>query len=99
MDSLFELTKYLSPGIFLAIIFSSMLASFFHLWKGGGPFKFVIYCVFSWLGFLLFAWIFQQIELEVLKIGPYDIGAGLIGSVLLLFISDWLAQTRRVEQF
>ncbi len=95
MDKFLELTGIFSPNLFIGVIASALMASLFHLWKNGGPGKLIIYLIFAFLGYLLFSALFALTEVDVFKIGPYDPGAGVIGSIVLLFFSHWLTKTKK----
>lgn len=79
-----------------AFVFSFLLASFlgagFHFWKGGGGGRLLINLILSWLGFFLGSWIGRYWQISFLMIGPISGGLGTLGSLVLLFFSNWIIQ-------
>lgn len=79
-----------------SLVFSFLLASFwgaaFHFWKGGSGARLLLDLILSWLGFFLGSWMSSSWEITFLMIGPYSGGFGSLGSLLLLFFSNWIIQ-------
>lgn len=79
-----------------AFIFSFLLASFlgaaFHFWKGGGGGRLLLNLVLSWIGFYLGSWMGSSWEISILMIGPVSGGFGALGSLVFLFIGNWIIQ-------
>ena len=77
-----------------AIVFSFLLASFlgaaFHFWKGGSGGRLIAFLVISWIGFYLGNWLGTSRDLAFLMIGPISGGFGSLGSLALLFLSNWI---------
>jgi hypothetical protein len=79
------------PSIFLGLIVSSLFGAFFHLWRGGGPGRLLLYLLLSWFGFwgghnLGIRW-----EWNFLSLGPLHLGTAIFGSVIALAIGYWLS--------
>ncbi|HDD55395.1 MAG TPA: hypothetical protein ENG59_04065 [Chloroflexi bacterium] len=79
-----------------AFIFSFLLASFlgaaFHFWKGGGGGRLLLNLILSWIGFYLGNWMGASWEISFLMIGPVSGGFGALGSLIFLFVSNWIIQ-------
>ena len=79
-----------------AFIFSFLLASFlgaaFHFWKGGGGGRLLLNLILSWIGFYLGSWMGSSWEISFLIIGPISGGFGTLGSLIFLFVGNWIVQ-------
>jgi len=79
-----------------SFIFSFLVASFwgaaFHFWKGGSGGRLLLNLILSWIGFFLGNWIGRSWEISFLMIGPFSGGFGSLGSLILLFFSNWIIQ-------
>ena len=79
-----------------SFVFSSLLASFwgaaFHFWKGGSGGRLVVNLILSWIGFFLGNWVGTSWDISFLMIGPISGGFGSLGSLILLFFSNWIIQ-------
>jgi len=80
------------PTFLLAFLISSLLGVFFHLWRGGGPWRILFYLLLAWMGFFAGhffavwrAWIFYPV-------GALNVGIGGLGALLFLFTGDWLGR-------
>lgn len=83
------------PGILLGFIVSSLIGSGFHLWQGGGPGRLLFYLSLGWIGFAAGHFFAELILWEFLRVGSVNLGAGIIGSVLFLFLGNWLARPQQ----
>ena len=79
------------PAIILGIIISTGLGSLFHLWRGGGAPKFLLYLVLSWIGFWGGHFVGNLINIDVGKIGPLHVLFACLGSLILLAFGYWLS--------
>jgi hypothetical protein len=79
-----------------SFVFSFLLASFwgaaFHFWKGGSGGRLVVNLILSWIGFFLGNWVGSSWGISFLMIGPISGGFGSLGSLILLFFSNWIIQ-------
>lgn len=79
-----------------SFVFGFLLASFwgaaFHFWKGGSGGRLLLNLILSWMGFFLGNWIATSWEISLLMIGPISGGFGSLGSLILLFFSNWIIQ-------
>ena len=79
-----------APALFFCILVASFLGAAFHFWKGGGGGRLVLYLILSLVGFFLGSWITTSQNLLFLMIGPFSGGFGVLGSLIILFISNWI---------
>lgn len=78
------------PSIFLGFIISTLYGALFHLWRGGGAGKLLLYLILGWSGFWVghslgeyFGWSFD-------KLGPLHLGSATMMSIVFLLIGYWL---------
>ena len=77
-------------------ILATLLGAVFHLWKDGGFWKLVIYICLSWVGFFVGHAVAKSTGFNFLTVGTLHLGAGVIGSIIALFVGHWLS---RIESF
>jgi len=79
------------PAFFFGILVSTLIGSAFHLWRGGGLGRFILYIILSWIGFWAGHEIGDQIGWTFWSIGPLRLGMACIGSFLFLGMGYWLS--------
>jgi hypothetical protein len=80
------------PAILLGIVLSTIYASAFHFWKGGSWGKLLIYVIISWLGFWIGHLVGSRIGWSFWTIGPINMGMATLGSLIFLFVGEWLSR-------
>jgi hypothetical protein len=80
------------PAIFFGIVLSTTYGTAFHFWKGGSLKKLLLYCILAWLGFWIGHFCGGLIKLNLGVFGPINIGIATVGSVIFLFLGDWLSR-------
>ncbi len=78
------------PSFLLGAVVATLLGAAFHLWKGGGLGRLLLYLVLAWLGFWVGHWLAAQIDLDLFRVGPLFLGVGVLGALGLLFLGHWL---------
>ena len=78
------------PSLALGAIVATLLGASFHLWRGGGLGRLVLYLFLAWLGFWVGQILASQFDLAFFSIGPLYLGAGVLASLGLLFLGHWL---------
>jgi hypothetical protein len=80
------------PTLLFALLIALLYGSLYHLLRGGGFWRLVLYLGLSLLGFaighligLWRGWIFMQL-------GSLNLGMSSLGSLLILIIGDWLSR-------
>lgn len=79
------------PALLFGIVLSSLYGALFHLWRGGGPGRILLYQVLAWAGF--WAGHFGGIWLvwQFWTVGPLNVGPATLGSLLFLLVGHWLS--------
>ena len=80
------------PAILFGIVLSTIYASAFHFWKGGSLGKLLIYIIISWLGFWIGQLVGSRIGWSFWTIGPINMGMATLGSLIFLFVGEWLSR-------
>ena len=81
-----------TPALIYSFLLASLLGSAFHFWKGGGGGKLLMFLILSWAGFYLGHLIGASMEFEFMMIGPMNGGFGVLGSILLLLLGNFVSQ-------
>ncbi len=77
--------------VLLGIIAPILLGSLFHLWRGGPGWRLGLYIGLAELGFWLGHIAAEQLGWDFLKVGQLQMGIGVIGSLVVLFLGYWLS--------
>ena len=80
------------PAILFGIVLSSVYGTAFHFYKNGGLNKLILFLVLAWVGFWTGHVIGEWTKWTFGSIGPLHAGMGTVGSVLLLFVGEWLSR-------
>ncbi len=82
------------PSIAFGLIVSLLIGALFHLWRGGGGGRLLLYLVLSVLGFTIGHLIGNWRGWILFPVGPLDLGLGVIGSLVFLIAGYWLSQVQ-----
>lgn len=78
------------PSFVLGATIATLFGAAFHLWRGGGLSRLLLYMFLAWLGFWGGHWIAAQLDLGLFRVGPLFLGIGILSSVGTLFLGHWL---------
>jgi hypothetical protein len=78
------------PSLLFALLIALGLGALYHLIRGGDWSHLLAYLVMSTLGFAAGHFIGVWREWEFYKIGVFNAGMGIVGSLLFLALTDWL---------
>jgi len=80
------------PALFLGLLIALSYGALYHLVRGGGFWRLMLYLSLSTLGFagghvlgLWRGW-------TLIPLGPLNLGLSTLGSVLVLLTGDWLSR-------
>lgn len=82
------------PVIFFGFTAAFLIGSLFHAVRGGNGWRLLGNLVLSALGFALGQAAGWWFGVSVYKVGVLDAGIGLVGSVLILILGDWLSRVK-----
>ena len=86
------------PAFLFGLLISTLYGAVFHLARGGGAGRMILYLVLGWVGFWsghylgdYFGWTFGSL-------GPLRFGAATLGSALALMVGYWLSLASRERE-
>ena len=80
------------PTLLLALLITLLCGALFHILRGGSGWRLLLYLGLSTLGFALGQWISMWRGWNLFMFGALDIGMGVIGSVAILMLGEWLSR-------
>lgn len=79
------------PVFLFGLIIALLIGFLFHVLRGGRGLRLLLYLGLSILGFAFGQWISMARGWNLYLFGVLDLGMGLVGSVLVLGLSEWLS--------
>ena len=86
------------PLILFAILIALLAGAIFHILRGGGGWRLLLYLMLSMLGFAVGQGLSIWRGWRLLTFGALDIGTGLIGSLILLAFGEWLSRIENKDE-
>jgi hypothetical protein len=83
------------PALLLGFVISTLYGTLFHLWRGGGAARFLLYLILGWLGFWAGHTLAVHLGWSFLDIGPLHLGMATLGSFVFLGGGYWLSLVER----
>ena len=82
------------PSLIFAFLIASLYGALYHLIRGGGPGRIIMYLLFGWLGFALghFVGIWQ--EWLLLPVGQLNLGMSTLGSLIMLVLGERISHIK-----
>jgi hypothetical protein len=80
------------PSLLFGLLIALLVGSLFHLLRGGGLGKLLLYLVLSVAGFAAGHLIGEWRTWILFPLGALDLGMALIGSLIFLGVGDWLGR-------
>ena len=78
------------PSFVLGATVATFLGAIFHLWRGGGLGRLILYMLLAWIGFWAGHWIAASLDWDLFRVGPLFLGFAILGSLSGLFGGYWL---------
>jgi hypothetical protein len=78
------------PSFLLGATIATLLGAAFHLWRGGGLGRLILYLVLAWLGFWAGHFLASTLGFELFRVGPLFLSLAVPGSIGLLALGHWL---------
>jgi hypothetical protein len=79
------------PAIIFGVILSTLIGAAFHLFRGGGLGRLLLYLVLGWIGFWTGQFLAWQFGWSFASLGPLHLGMATIGSLVFLGVGHWLS--------
>lgn len=83
------------PSILIGFVISSLYGVAFHLWRGGGLGRLILYIILAWIGFWIGHFLGNYLGLSFASLGPLHLGTATLGSALTLGFGYWLSLVER----
>jgi hypothetical protein len=78
------------PSLLFALLIALLYGTLYHLIRGGGFWRFVLYLFLSIFGFALGHLIGLWRGWVLIPVGSINLGLSTLGSILILLLGDWL---------
>jgi hypothetical protein len=79
------------PALIIGILISTLYGAAFHLWRGGGLRRLILYLILSWVGFWTGQFLGNLLDWHFASFGPLNLGMATIFSILFLLLGHWLS--------
>lgn len=86
------------PALVFGFLVASFIGALFHLWRGGGPKRLLLYMILSWVGFIGGQFFGKEMGLDFFAVGPLYMGVAVLGSLVVLGVGYWLSLIRFEEE-
>ncbi len=80
-----------TPMLLLGLIISTLFGALFHLWRGGGSGRLLLYLILSWVGFWAGHLLAAQLGWTFDRLGQLHLGSASLGALLFLGVGYWLS--------
>ncbi len=80
------------PSLLFALLIAALIGSLYHLIRGGGFWRLMLYLGLSILGFALGHLIGLWQGWAFFQLGSLNLGMSVLGSLIILVIGDWLSR-------
>ena len=82
------------PAILFGLVVAFLAGALFHVLRGGGGWRLLLNLALSTLGFVLGHASAVIFGFVLYQFGVLDIGSGVVGSLVVLLVGDWLSRIR-----
>ena len=79
------------PAVLFGFLIATLFGAAFHVWKGGGVGRLILYVVLSWIGFWAGHLLGNYMGLVFFSVGPIRFGMAVLGCFGLLWGGHWLS--------
>ena len=80
------------PTLFFGFLLSTLYGTAFHVWRGGGAGRFLLFLILGWVGFWLGNFIGDQVGFSFFKMGALNLGLATLTSFIFLAVGYWLSR-------
>jgi hypothetical protein len=83
------------PAFIVGVVISTLYGAAFHLWRGGGFWRLILYIILAWVGFWIGHFFGNWLGITFLHLGPLQLGTASLGAALTLVVGYWLSLVER----
>jgi hypothetical protein len=80
------------PSFVFALLIALLCGTLFHIFRGGGGWRLLLYNGLSVIGYSAGQWFSNRMGWGLFKFGILDVGIGVFGSLVFLMIGEWLSK-------
>jgi hypothetical protein len=85
------------PSLVFGSLVATLMGAAFHLWKGGGLGRLVLYLLLAFAGFWAGHFLGARMGWSFGSIGPLHFGMAVITAMLTIFVGYWLSLVRQED--
>lgn len=82
------------PSILFGLVVAFLLGALFHAVRGGNGWRLLLSLFLGALGFMLGQFAGMWFGITLYPFGILDLGAGVLGSLIILILGDWLSRIK-----
>jgi hypothetical protein len=79
------------PSFLFALLIASLYGVLYHLIRGGGLGRMLLFLIVSWTGFALGHLVGVSQGWVLFPLGELNLGLSSLGSLILMTLGDWLS--------
>jgi uncharacterized membrane protein YeaQ/YmgE (transglycosylase-associated protein family) len=79
------------PSLLLGFVISILLGAVFHVWRGGGGGKLLLYLVLGFVGFWVGQFLAERFNISYASVGSLHLGLAVPCGLSFLFLGHWLS--------
>jgi hypothetical protein len=80
------------PSLLFALLIASLYGVLYHLIRGGGLGRLLLFLIFGWAGFALGHLLGLWRGWILIPLGELNLGLSTLGSLFLLALGDWVSR-------
>ena len=82
------------PSLIFALLIASLYGALYHLIRGGGLGRLLLFLIFGWTGFVAGYFLGIWRGWFFLPVGELNLGLSTLGSLIFLVGGDWISRIR-----
>jgi hypothetical protein len=79
------------PNLLFGLLLSTLYGAVFHLIRGGGAGRLLLYLILAWTGFWAGQLLAVQLNWDIGSLGSLHVGVATLSSVIFLAVGHWLS--------
>ena len=83
-----------TPSLVFALLIASLYGALYHLIRGGGLGRLLLFLIFGWTGFVVGHLVGNWQGWILIPLGELNLGMSTLGSFIFLVGGDWVSRIR-----